>query len=183
MAYPDSDAAGKPIPTTLCELVNQPDRFNGKMVTVRGLVEIAFENFRLDAKDCDGRNIDAVWLEYGKGPKKQPTTWCCGDMVPRDELEVLENDEFRDFHRYLTAQKRTEGCHEGECYLYMVTANLTGRFDAATKTEPCPGNRNAHCCPSGGFGHFGFSCARLVIQSVSDVVAKPIEPLKDEKKN
>jgi hypothetical protein len=95
-------------------------------------------------------------------------------MVPRDKLTLLRNADFRAFHRHLIAQKRTEGCYEGECYLYHVTATLTGRFDAV-KTESCPGDRESHCCPGGGFGHLGFFCGRLVIQSVSDVVAKPVD--------
>ena len=173
IAYADADAAGGPVPTTLCELVQQPGSFNGKMVSVRGLVEIAFEDFELRGEDCDGRKLDGVWLEYGKGPKKQPTTWCCGDLTPRDEPALRKNADFRAFHRYLVAQKRTKGCYEGECLLYSVTVTLTGRFEAV-KTEPCAGDRASHCCPGGGFGHLGFFCGRLVIQSVSDVVAKPV---------
>jgi hypothetical protein len=174
IAYADAYAADGPVPATLCELVKQPERFDGKIVGVRGLVKFGFEVFALSADDCDGRKLDGVWLEYGKGPKKQPTIWCCGDLTPRDEPALWKNADFRAFHRYLVAQKRTKGCYEGECLLYSVTATLTGRFEAV-KTEPCPGDRESHCCPGGGFGHLGFFCGRLVIQSVSDVVAKPVD--------
>jgi len=164
-------APGEPIQTTLCELVRDPEQFQGKMVAVRGPVQIGFEVFDLPAEHCDGRKIDDVWLEYGKGPKRQPTIWCCGDLVPRDSPALLENADFRKFHRYLTAQSKAKGCHPAECYLYKVTATLTGRFDAV-QTEPCPGDREMHCCPAtGGFGHLGMSCSRFVIRSVSDVVA------------
>ncbi|MGO9240750.1 MAG: hypothetical protein ACLQBJ_08060 [Bryobacteraceae bacterium] len=163
----------EPIGTTPCEMVKTPERFNGKIISVRGRVLIAFEDFRLDTSHCDGSRVENVWLEYGRGPKHQPTTWCCGDMVPRDPLRVVQNDDFKKFHRYLKAQSNAKGCHEGECYLYEVAATITGRLDTAP-TGPCP--HGVHqCCPKGGFGHFGMSCGRLVIQSVSDVVAKSTE--------
>jgi hypothetical protein len=169
----------EPIKTTICELVKLPDRFSGKMVSVGGRVLIGFEDFRLDTIHCDGSKIH-VWLEYGSGPKRQPTTWCCGDMVPRDPLRVVQNSDFTKFDRYLTAQSRTSGCDEGQCYLYEVTVILTGRFDAV-ETVTCPDGTSL-CPKGGGFGHFGLSCSRIVIKSVSDVVAKPTDPSVYEKK-
>jgi hypothetical protein len=169
----------EPIKTTPCDLVKEPERFNGKVVRVNSRVSIAFEDFELSDSGCDGKKIDGIWLEYGKGPKRQPTTWCCGDMVPRDPLALVENNDFRTFHRYLTAHKTTNGCHEGQCYLYDVTATLTGRFDSV-KTEPCADVKR-ECCKD-GFGHLGGFCGRIMIQSVSEVVAKPISSSVREKK-
>src|SRR5229473_1560230 len=116
----------EPIKTNLCEILRAPQRFNGEIVSLKGRVLIAFEDFELSAHSCERKRIDAVWLEYGRGPKRQPTTWCCGDMVPRDPLALVENDHFHKFHRYLTAQRKTKGCSEGQCYLYDVTATLVG---------------------------------------------------------
>ena len=162
-----------PIKTTVCELANEPFRFNRKIVTVSGLVHIAFEDFELATTECKGPNSTGVWLEYGKGPKRQPTTWCCGDMTPRDPLQLVENRDFREFHRLLTAKSKDKACHEPDCYLYKVTATITGRVDAVP-TTPCP-NGQAACCAEAAFGHFGMFCSRLVIQSVSDVVANPAD--------
>ena len=172
------DKLDSPIKTTVCELIRTPDHYNGKMVSIRGPILIAFEGFGVDTSHCEGNRID-VWLEYGSGPKRQPTTWCCGEMVPRDPLRVVQNNEFRKFHRYLTAQSRTSGCYEGQCYLYDMTATLTGRFDAV-ETMTCPDGKS-RCPKGGGFGHFGLSPSRIVIESVSDVVAKPISPSVYEK--
>jgi hypothetical protein len=169
-----------PIKTTLCELVKTPEGFNGKTLTMRGHILIGFENFQLDLSDCRGGAIGNIWLEYGRGPKRQPTIWCCGDISPRDSLRLDMNRDFRAFHRYLTAQKRGEGCYEGECHLYDVTATLTGRFDLRP-TVTCPDGKSK-CPEDGGFGHFGTSAARLVIQSVSDVTTKPIDPFVYKKK-
>ena len=43
-----------------CELVNQPERFNGKIVTVRGRALIAFEDLRLDTALCGGGKKDVA---------------------------------------------------------------------------------------------------------------------------
>jgi hypothetical protein len=164
--------ADAPIKTTVCELAKEPSSYKGKIVTVRGRVLIDFEDFELSTDSCDGRNIGRLWLEYGNGPKRQPTTWCCGDMTPRDPLRLIQNSDFRKFHRLLTAQRSEAGCYESDCYLYEVTASITGRVDSIS-TKPCrDGNRR--CCAEPGFGHLGVFCSRLVIQSLSDVVAKAI---------
>jgi hypothetical protein len=159
-------------PKAVCEVAARPDQLNSTTISIRGLALIAFEEFRLSAADCLGRKIDDIWLEYGRGPKSQPTTWCCGDLTPRDSLRLIQDKDFRDFQRKLTAHSGRERFADREKYLYDVTATLTGRFEAVP-TEPCAGNSKAHCCPTGGFGHLGSSCARLVIRSVSNVVAKP----------
>ncbi len=168
-AFGDSDS-GRPTTAAVCDIATQPERYSGKFVAVRGQVVIAFEDFRLSSTGCPTQSTDGVWLEYGSGPKRQPTTWCCGDMVPRDALRISRDSEFRRFHRYITAQKHTAGCRERQCYLYSVTATITGRVDTV---EPgtCP-NGKGLCCTS-GFGHFGLSCTRIVIQRVRDVTAAP----------
>lgn len=66
--------ADLPIQTTVCEVLSSPALFNGKVITVRAPVQIAFEDFRLSAPDCTDKKIDYLWLEYGRGPKRQPTT-------------------------------------------------------------------------------------------------------------
>jgi hypothetical protein len=157
--------AATPPALKMCELVQRPEQFSGKLISVRGRVQIGFEDFELSVAECGSRNIQSIWLEYGKGPKRQPTTWCCGAMVPTDSLVVIENDAFRTFDRYLIAQSRA--------HLHSVTATLTGRFDTKP-TQPCPDGKS-QCC-NGGFGHMGAFCARLVIQSVSEVEGTPIVP-------
>ncbi len=91
--------AEEPRNVSVCDIAASADRFNGEMVTVRGRVRLAFEDFELPAEDCGVAAISGVWLEYGRGPKRQPTTWCCGDMVPRDSLELIENRDFHAFDR------------------------------------------------------------------------------------
>jgi hypothetical protein len=73
-----------PRQTTVCEIAKDPQQFQAKLVTVRDRVRIAFEDFELSTTGCSGPVIDGVWLEYGKGPRRQPAIWCCGDLTPRD---------------------------------------------------------------------------------------------------
>jgi len=149
--------------TTVCEIMKDPQRFQGKLVSVRNRVQIAFEDFELSAVPCVDRQIDGIWLEYGKGPKRQPTIWCCGDMVPRDPMALVQNSDFRRFHHFLTANKGAK---------FLVTATLTGRLDAVVPA-PCPNAKS--CCLGNGYGHLGMFCARLVIQSVSEVTGRPVD--------
>jgi len=161
-------------PQRLCELVADPSSFNGAVVTVRAKVHVAFEDFELPAKACEGK-IDGVWLEYGRGPKKQPAIWCCGDTTPRETgITLDQNAEFKRFHHYVTARFRGKSCYQGECPAYDVTATLTGRFDAV-QTAICRDGKS-QCPQQGGFGHLGQFPARIVIQSISDVSAVPISP-------
>jgi hypothetical protein len=162
----------RPAAATVCEVAGHPDQFAGKIMSIRGLVLLAFEDFSFSAKECQGRKIDDIWLEYGRGPKNQPTTWCCGDLTPRDSLQLIQDKNFRDFHRKLTAHGGKGPYGAREKYLYDVTATLTGRFEIVP-AEVRTADNNAQYCLGYGFGHFGLACARLVIQSVSNVVAQP----------
>ncbi len=160
----DKPTAAEAKAVSACAIAKDPEHLNGNMVTVHDRVSIAFENFELPASKCSEHKIDGIWLEYGRGPRRQPTTCCCGNMIPRDRLRLVENSAFREFHRALTAQRK--GCHVGNCYTNTVTATITGRLDAA-KLQTCPDGKVA-CC-NDAFGHFGLYCARLVIQKVSSV--------------
>lgn len=146
---PEHPADTDSLRLALCDLAGRPEQFDGKIVTVRGRIRIAFEDFELPTSSCEGSAIEGIWLEYGRGPKRQPTTWCCGDRVPRDRLKMIQDESFRSFHRALIARSRTKA---------SITATLTGRIDAA---------------PAGGFGHFGIFSVRLVIRSVADVELSP----------
>ncbi len=163
-------AVGQVIPSTetrqvsVCDIANQLEQMNGKILTVRSVVQFGFEDFELPTAGCTNAQIAGIWLEYGKGPKWQPTAWCCGDTTPRDSLSLLQNADFRSFHRFLTSQSRKRGCHENECLKYSVTASITGRLDAVSPTDGY--------CTNAGYGHFGFFCARIVIARVSNVVAE-----------
>ncbi len=163
-----ADDFGMPIPAGICEIVGTPDRFNGKMVRVRGRIELDFESFRFSTQNCENHAIREIWLEYGSGPPRQPIIWA-GDLTPKDPLKVVQNSEFRQFNRDIKARRK--GCSESHCNKYEVTATLIGRLDSVP-TVLCPNGEN-QCPENGGLGHFGSSSVRLVIQQVSQVTSKP----------
>ena len=138
---------------TICEVANNPDRFNGEMVTVRGRVRIDFEEFELPTSHCDHPRMDHILLEYG---------------------DALERRGKPGFQTIPSLRNSNAGRMPGGsgCHLYQVTATFIGRLDGVPTTL-CPDGTTQ--CPRGsGFGHLGLSSGRLVIRSVSDVVATPI---------
>jgi hypothetical protein len=148
-------AAEEATEAAVCQIASHPLDYAGKLVRVRGRILIAFEQFELNASECKTATPKMIWLEYGRGPKRQPTIWCCGDLASRDPIAVVQDSNFKKFDWYLTAKTK-----------YEVTATLTGRLDTAANAD-----RSVRC---GGFGHLGIACSRLVIQSVADVVAKDV---------
>jgi hypothetical protein len=144
----------------VCEILQHPQSFNGKMISIQAPVRIAFEDFEVDIHSCPQKVGSGIWLEYGKGPKTQPTTWCCGDLTPRDQLGMIQDSAFRRLDSYLRSIRKGHS-------IYAVSATLSGRFDTVPTTT-CPDG--VHQCPrDGGFGHLGAFASRLIIHSVSDV--------------
>lgn len=153
-------AVETPDSVAVCQLLSTPDAFNGRIVSIRAVIALELEQFEIIGQNCPSTKVRDIWLEYGKGPKSQPTTWCCGDLAPRDPLGLVQDASFRQFDAYLRAQRQGKP-------KYRVTATLTGRFDSVP-VRLCPDQQ--HYCPSGGgFGHLGVSAARLVIHRVSNV--------------
>jgi hypothetical protein len=60
-------------------------------------VRVAFEEFALVTKGCDSAVLDEISVEYGRGPKRQPVTRCCGDLIPRDPLAMIMDLSFKRF--------------------------------------------------------------------------------------
>jgi hypothetical protein len=48
-------SSNEPIKTTLCDLLTSPERFNGKIVAVRGPIQIAFEKFAFSVSEMCGQ--------------------------------------------------------------------------------------------------------------------------------
>ena len=56
--------AETPLPVTVCQLLADPPSYDHKLVKVTGRVWFAFEEFTLNADNCQGRT-GAIWLDYG----------------------------------------------------------------------------------------------------------------------
>ena len=80
----------EPLKITLCELQNDPMKFNHKLIEVTGFISQGFEDFSIFDPLCS--SDQCVWLEYG-GMAKSGTIYCCGETpaVSRPEPLVIEN--------------------------------------------------------------------------------------------
>jgi hypothetical protein len=143
--------AAEPIKTTLCKVKTEPDRFNGRIIQVRARIETDFEYSNLFDKSC-GMN---TWLEWE------------GQM---DTESGRRAQRFLGEHYYPCP---------GFCRKYKVLATVIGRFETATKgakatQDPATGIVTVPL-PIARFGHMGGWSSQLVLQSISDVTAKPIK--------
>jgi len=153
--------ADEPIKTTLCELVKEPELFNGKVVQVRAIVVYGFEASLLRDESCSAD----IWLAAGFSVN---LTLPGGGQKPSDPpVTLTEDSEYRKMGEYLSKNYKT--CPY--CPLYTVTVNAIGRFDHIEKLRTDPKDRRYV-----GFGHMNGYESQLVLQFVSDVVAKPIDP-------
>jgi len=164
-------AAGveKPLAVTVCDLVKNPAAYNHKLVEVTAPIELAFENFSLGQPGCE-EAYPHVWLMYG-GDEPTPTasTWNDterkkGTVVRVDGIAIpLRRDAAMErLQNKLKAMRLgkvgDQPCYD--CYLYHVTATLSGVFFA--------GSTAANSLP--GYGHLG-CCNLLAIEGARDVVA------------
>jgi hypothetical protein len=165
--------ATPPATVAFCDLLANPQAFDGQWLQVRGRISLGFEDFTLGEPGCDKPLTRAIWLEYG-GDEETPTTFCCGDhtrpkghdiVVRGQTIPLVRNASMAEFLQKVAARRsrraNAEPCGSARCNLYTVSATLTGLFLAAPED------------PHGelkGYGHLG-CCHLLVIERVSDVVA------------
>jgi len=189
-----------PIKTTLCEVKREPDRFNGKIIQVRARIFAAFEYSNLIDDSCAVR----TWLSWGDQPivsdkygKDVPVEFAY--MKSRSEVKhperlnwfavgkppitLIEDDSSRTAEQFLAQFYATaddlSAC-PGFCPKYRVLATVTGRFDFISKrrlmaVREVATGRVEVWEKANGFGHLGVSDSKLVLQSVSDVVAELID--------
>jgi len=181
--------ADEPIKTTLCELVEAPKRYNGKMVQVRATMKSGFEWGGLVDGSCSlllsgdgfppisrGTGEYAYLKSFADIDHPEKLAWKPIQLPPK--VRMVEDVSYQEFKRYLLQKwKRIDGSECFDCPLYEITVTVTGRFDhLEEKMVAVRSNREEHPrMYSAGFGHLNASANRLVWQSVSEVVAKQID--------
>jgi len=172
LAIPISSYGSDSATLSPCDLMNNPAKYNKQTIQVRGRVLVAFENFSLATSECDGEGKRWIWLTYG-GDEPTPIMSTVNDQERRpgsapsvDGKPVLlrRNKSLELFKNRLAAQRigrpGENSCYDRACYLYDVTATITGVFLAAPKDFR-----------RGGYGHLG-CCHLLIIQAVDALDAK-----------
>jgi hypothetical protein len=155
--------AGLPaIRTTLCELAASPERFHGKAVEVRAVVQTGLATNLLRDDTCS----TFIWLS-GLDTAGEGT----GEALRKDR-------QFRKMQEYLDKKylpKTGPAC--ARCPLYKVTATVVGRFEHVRKGDPDPKTG-----ATAGFGYMNSYDSQLVLLAVSNVVAETINRSASENK-
>jgi hypothetical protein len=174
------------VDTTVCDILDHPQSFNGKIVRIKGTAVASFDQFVIKGADC-GINVNKnIWLSYPEGTKAkagpavivqvQPARNFSGDVPVVQRTPVTldkSNKDFKLFDSQLAAQYHKGGMCLG-CNKFEVTATLVGRLDAVEKAD-VQRDKESKIIGFGGFGHMNAYATRLVLQSVSDVTSKEID--------
>lgn len=155
-----------PREVSLCDLVRNPNPYDGQRIRVRGETNRDFEDFSLSVSSC-GTQARRVWLQYGD----QKTD--AGAEVSHRFIQaapLIKNTDYDQFALKIM-QKRLllpdlRACYGPPCHYYRVTATLTGRFFAGVEPGRASGQKAFV-----GFGH-GDCCHLLVIEQISEVASE-----------
>ena len=174
------------VDTTVCNILDNPQSFNGKIVRIKGTVYAGFDQFVVKGADC-GLNVNKnIWLSYPEGTKAkagpavmvhlQPAQNFAGNVPAVERTPVTldtKNKDFKQFDSLVATPYKKGGMCLG-CNRYEVTATLVGRLDAVEKAA-IPYDKAGKIVGFGGFGHMNAYSARLVLESVSDVASTEVD--------
>jgi hypothetical protein len=185
-----------PVKTTLCDLVEKPDRFHGKIVQVRGGVVVLLGLVYLAETNCsanvgvsrtDLRQLPStgqyVYLESQSDLKHLGyLNWKAVETLA--PIKFIEDESYRTLVRLLDERIVNNGGGQClNCEADEVTATVTGRFEhihswtVAYREGP---NGKVSVVklpmPRGGSDDSGYFHQPfwLILQSVSEVTAKPL---------
>ena len=172
------------VDTTVCDILKNPQSFNGKIVRIKGTVEAGFDQFVVKGPDC-GQKVNDIWLAYPEGTKAksgaalvlelQPAKNFAGTVEAAEQRAAVTLDKSKDFKQFdsaLSSSFKGDGLCIG-CGRYRVTATLVGRLDGAK--AGIVRDKTGKIVAIGGFGNLNTYTARLVLQSVSDVSTQEID--------
>ncbi len=179
-----SSISAQIVDSTVCDVLANPQSFDGKIVRVKGAVIAGFEEFSIRDAGC-GQRVNAIWLAYPEGTrakagpaaflqlqlgKNHPATVA---SVSRARVTLDKNKDFKEFDRLLSSPAKTNGVCPG-CVKYSLTATVVGRLDG-TNEAGLIRDGAGKVTGLGGFGHLNRYRARLVLQSVSGISSQEID--------
>lgn len=174
------------VDTTVCEILKNPQSFNGKIVRVKGAISAGFDQFIVKGVGC-GQQVNGIWLSYPEGTNAksgptailqlQPARNFAGTVatVERTPVQLDKNKDFKQFDSLLSTYYKGSGMCLG-CGRYAVSATLVGRLDGTV--PELKRDSTGKIVGINGFGNLNAYSARLVLQSVSDVTSQEIDSLK-----
>jgi hypothetical protein len=171
------------VDTTVCDILKNPQSFDGKTVHIKGTVSSNFDEFIIKAEDCK-YHIGGIWLAYPEGTKAksgpvailqlQPASNFAGNVASAERAPVTldKNKDFKQFDSLLVAPYKGNGMCLG-CTKSEVGATFIGRVDAV---QPAlRRDASGKIIDITGFGNLNAYPVRLVLQSVSDVAPHEID--------
>lgn len=189
--------AEPPVKTTICDLVEKPDRFHGRLVQVRGGVVVLLGLVYLTETSCSA-NVGVARTDL----RQLPATGQYVYLESQADLEHLgylnwksvetlapvkfkEDESFRTLLRLLDEQiANNSGGQCLNCAVNEVTATVTGRFEhirswtIAYRDSPS-GKVSVIKLPlpkaSGDDAPYSQQPFWMVVQTISDVTAKPLQ--------
>jgi len=184
-------APNNPIKTPLCELLSQPARFNDKLVEVRAHATVSAnssEGLRDDSCasslffSSDG-GFPASSGEYSfidsPADLRNPMKLAWKPIRLPAPVKFVYNEAFNEYKRYVFQKiKDAVGRTCFSCPAFDITMTVVGRFDYVEKSLIAV-RENSNAEPHwflSGFGHMHGLSTRLVWQSISDVIVKPVNP-------
>src|ERR1051326_2803635 len=175
----------EPIKTSLCELAREPERFNDKLVEIRGEFVSHFQWEGFVDETCstkiqvgahhvlDGQVGQYAFASLDDLTHPERLNW--QPIEPRLRVDLKWDANYRAFRKYSdTKFKWPEGGRCQDCPLFRTIVTADGRFDrfssqnAALRASPTE--------KALGISNGNLRLLRFVLQSVSDLSATPIDP-------
>ena len=124
-----------------CDLARNPKAFDGKLIRVRGTLNVHFEDFSFGNRNCDSEQ--GIWLAFG-GDVPGIVSSTANDSYRKSGSDVNVNgvsygikkdDNFRKLYALIAAR-------HGDEPAFNVTATLTGMFFAGQESRTAKGAVN-----------------------------------------
>lgn len=179
-----------PIQTSVCEIVRDPARFNGKIIQLRAIVDTGLEWSVLRDESCPNDTIhlafgddkhpslrDRAEFAYIGSPEdvNYPASLQWHPNPPKPRLKLRQDSEFRTLAKHLRKREdlKKSGCLH--CPVYKVVATVTGGFEASDGRLKALRDRDGRIrVARNGFGHLNGWDAQILLESVADVSATRI---------
>ncbi|HWT88632.1 MAG TPA: hypothetical protein VN454_07490 [Candidatus Angelobacter sp.] len=172
------------VDATPCEILSNPQSFDGKIVRVKGVAVAGFDEFAIQDASCK-QAVNAIWLAYPEGTKGKAgpaasmrlqlakNSPAVAENSSRTPVMLNKNKDFKDFDKFLSTQAKTDGLCPG-CVKYSVAGTFVGRLDGA-KDVGLLRDAGGKVMGIGGFGNLNRYTARLVLQSVAEISPQEID--------
>jgi hypothetical protein len=172
------------VDTSVCDILANPQSFDGKIIRIKGTVQAGFEEFIVKNPSCP-QPVNAIWLAYPEGTKGKsgPAAFvqiqlahnnsAPGLSAARSRIKLDKDKTFKQFDSLLSTPYKGGGICLG-CVGYTVSATLVGRLDG-TEQPGIVRDSKGNFIRVNGFGNMNRYSSRLVLQSVSDVTPHEID--------